>query len=189
MIWANTCLLGGSVSVRQAKSCRTGRSAGYPAEPADVGRANERGSTSIGSGLGVASQVEAAVTLPCPTRNNPGVPNDPPCQTGFPSALTELGNDSNLYSSPTIADLDGNGSPEIIFGTQAGRVVAVRSNGTLMWSRSTGSVPVQSKPAVADIDGDGQLEVIVGAGAGNVNGGGIHVIRLHLGSPSVRSPR
>ena len=126
--------------------------------------------------LGVASQVEAAVTLPCPTRNNPGVPNDPPCQTGFPSALTELGNDSNLYSSPTIADLDGNGSPEIIFGTQAGRVVAVRSNGTLMWSRSTGSVPVQSKPAVADIDGDGQLEVVVGAGAGNVNGGGIHVI-------------
>ncbi|HNV08523.1 MAG TPA: FG-GAP-like repeat-containing protein [Dokdonella sp.] len=118
----------------------------------------------------------AAVTLDCPTRSNPGVPNDPPCQAGFPTALVELGQDSNLFSSPTIADLDGNGSPEIIFGTQGGRVVAVRANGTLMWSRSTGSVSVQSKPAVADIDGDGQLEVIVGAGSASVNGGGIHVI-------------
>jgi outer membrane protein assembly factor BamB len=53
-----------------------------------------------------------------------------------------LGHDSNLFSSPTIADLDGDGSPEIIFGTQGGRVVAVRANGTLMWSRSTGSVSV-----------------------------------------------
>ena len=118
----------------------------------------------------------AAVTLDCPTRSNPGVPNDPPCQTGFPSALTELGNDSNLNSSPTIADLNGDGSPEIIFGTQAGRVVAVRANGTLMWSRSTGTVSVASKPAVADIDADGIPDVIVGAGSASANGGGIHVI-------------
>lgn len=118
----------------------------------------------------------AAVTLPCPTRNHPGVPNDPPCQAGFPSALTELGNDRVMYSSPTIVDLDGDGQPEIVFGTQGGKVVAVRRNGTLMWSHSTGNVPVHSKAAVADIDGDGQLEVIVGAGAGNVNGGGLYVL-------------
>lgn len=121
-------------------------------------------------------QALAAVVLPCPTRSDPGVPNDPPCQTGFPSALTELGNDQVTYSSPTIVDLNGDGSPEIIFGTEGGRVVAVRSNGSLMWSYQTGTVPVQSKAAVADIDGDGQLEVIVGAGAGPVVGGGIYVI-------------
>ena len=126
--------------------------------------------------LGVTFQVEAAVTLPCPTRSNPGVPNDPPCQTGFPSALTELGNDRVFFSSPTIVDINGDGSPEIIFGTEMGRVVAVRSNGTLMWSYTTGTVPVHSKAAVADIDGDGQMEIVVGAGAGNVNGGGIYVI-------------
>jgi hypothetical protein len=119
---------------------------------------------------------QAAVTLICPSRSNVGVPNDPPCQTGFPSALTELGNDKVFYSSPTIVDINGDGSPEIIFGTEGGRVVAVRSNGSLMWSYKTGTVPVYSKAAVADIDGDGQLEVVVGAGAGNVNGGGIYVI-------------
>jgi hypothetical protein len=91
--------------------------------------------------------------------------------------LTEIGNDTVGPSSPTIVDLNGDGQPEIVFGTEGGRVVAVRSNGTLMWSYLTGSVPVQSKPAVADIDGDGQLEVIVGAGApGAVTGGGIYVI-------------
>ncbi len=126
--------------------------------------------------FGFGCQAQAAVTLPCPSRSNPGVPNDPPCQTGFPSALTELGNDRVFYSSPTIVDINGDGSPEIIFGTEGGRVVAVRSNGTLMWSYKTGAVPVHSKAAVADIDGDGQLEVMVGAGAGDVNGGGIYVI-------------
>lgn len=122
------------------------------------------------------SPVWARVVLDCPDRNDPGVPNDPPCQTGFPSALIELGNDSVGPSSPTVANLDGAGDPEIVFGTEGGKVVAVRSNGTLMWSYSTGSVPVQSKPAVADIDGDGLLEVVVGVGAGNVNGGGIWVL-------------
>lgn len=118
----------------------------------------------------------AAVNLVCPTRSNPGVPNDPPCQSGFPSALVELGNDRVGPSSPTVVNLDGTGDPEIVFGTEGGKVVAVRSNGTLMWSYSTGSVPVQSKPAVADIDGDGELEVVVGAGSGAVNGGGIYVL-------------
>ena len=126
--------------------------------------------------LGFACQVEAAVTLPCPTRNHPDVPNNPPCQAGFPSALIELGNDLVSNSSPTIVDLNGDGSPEIVFGTEGGRVVAVKSDGSLMWSYRTGTVPVQSKAAVADIDGDGQLEVIVGAGASSAFGGGIYVI-------------
>ncbi|MFZ1390823.1 MAG: VCBS repeat-containing protein [Dokdonella sp.] len=122
------------------------------------------------------TQVHAAQVLSCPTRSNPGVPNDPPCQTGFPSALIELGNDRVGPSSPTIVDLNGDGNPEIVFGTEGGRVVAVRSNGTLMWSYLTGSVPVQSKASVADIDGDGQLEVVVGVGSALHNGGGIYVI-------------
>jgi hypothetical protein len=124
----------------------------------------------------ISSVVQAATQLVCPTRSNPGVENNPPCQVGFPSALTELGNDRVGPSSPTIADLDGDGVPEIIFGTEGGRVVAVRSNGTLMWSLSTGTVPVQSKAAIADIDGDGLPEVVVGAGSPVFTGGGIYVI-------------
>ncbi len=128
------------------------------------------------SGLLLAGQAVAAVTLVCPTRSNPGISNNPPCQEGFPSSLTELGNDRVGPSSPTIVDLNGDGSPEIVFGTEGGRVVAVRSNGTLMWSYRTGTVAVQSKAAVADIDGDGLLDIVVGAGSPSSNGGGIYVI-------------
>jgi hypothetical protein len=124
----------------------------------------------------VGMNAHGAVTLTCPTRSNMGVPNDPPCQAGFPSALIELGNDRVGPSSPTIGDLNNDGLPEIVFGTEGGRVVAVRSNGTLMWSYQTGAVPVQSKPAIADIDGDGLLDVVVGAGSPASTGGGIYVI-------------
>lgn len=126
--------------------------------------------------VGLFGTATAAVPLDCPTRNHPGVPNDPPCQSGFPSALTELGNDRVGPSSPTVVDLDDDGVPEIVFGTEGGRVVVVNANGTLKWSYLTGSAPVQSKAAVADIDGDGDLEVVVGAGSGAVFGGGIYVI-------------
>lgn len=128
----------------------------------------------LGVALQMSSSAWARVVLDCPTRRAP--PNDPPCQAGFPSALVELGNDRVLFSSPTYADLDRDGSPEVIFGTEGGKVVAVRANGTLYWSYSTGSVPVHSKAAVADIDGDGELEVVIGAGAGDAFGGGIYVI-------------
>lgn len=130
----------------------------------------------VGFFLIASAGVRAAQTLDCPTRANPGVPNDPPCQTGFPSALIELGNDRVGPSSPAIADLDGDGIPEIVFGTEGGRVVAMRSNGTLMWSFSTGSVPIQSKAAIADIDGDGLPEVVVGVGSPSFTGGGVFVI-------------
>ena len=154
----------------------TGRSRRPDVEP-PIRKIEITGALMLLAAFFLASDVAcAAVNLACPTRSNPGVLNDPPCQPGFPSALTELGNDRVGSSSPTVVDLDGDGSPEIVFGTEGGRVVAVRSNGSLMWSRLTGAVPVQSKPAVADIDGDGQLEVVVGAGTGAGFGGGIYVI-------------
>ncbi len=120
--------------------------------------------------------VYAATTLACPTRNHPGVPNNPPCQPGFPVALTELGNDSVGASSANLVDLDGDGAPEIIFGTTGGRVVAVKGNGTLLWAYKTGIVPIHSKPVVADLDGDGLLEVVVGAGSPETTGGGVYVL-------------
>lgn len=119
-----------------------------------------------------SSQALAAITLDCATRKDPGIPNDPPCQPGFPSVLVELGHDYVVHSSPTVADVNGDGSPEILFGTHGGRIVVAKADGKLLWSYKTGDVPIQSKPAVADLDGDGQPEVIVTAGdAGTLNGG------------------
>ena len=51
------------------------------------------------------------------------------------------------YSSPLIADINGDGSAEVVVGAKDGRLYALRSNGTLLWSFpavSTGSAIVSS---------------------------------------------
>ena len=120
------------------------------------------------------AQVQQA-TIPCPLRAGQTAAN-PACQSAFPVALTGIGNDSIIYSSPTIADLHGHGTQEIIIGTQNGYLVAVNPDGTVDWTYKTGTVPINSKPAVGDLNGDGQVEVVVGAGAGNKVGGGVYVV-------------
>ena len=79
---------------------------------------------------------------------------------GFPKKMIRA---DGIWSSPALADLDGDGKKEIIFGANDGQLHALNSNG-----REIAGFPVQagdyirSSPAVADIDGDGDLEIAVG---------------------------
>ena len=71
----------------------------------------------------------------------------------------------NIASSPAAADLDFDGTPEIIAASWNDSTLAVfKSNGDLMpgWPRK-GAAPFWSVPAVGDIDGDGQLEICIGS--------------------------
>src|SRR3989475_14396 len=70
----------------------------------------------------------------------------PYCQTGW-------------SSSPAVADLDGDGQPDVIWG--AYDVVALRGDsGSLKWRAPSGN-RVWPGIAVADLTGDGTLEVVV----------------------------
>jgi len=70
----------------------------------------------------------------------------PYCQTGW-------------YSSPAVADLDGDGQPDVIWG--AYDVVALRGDsGSPKWRAPSGN-RVWPGIAVADLTGDGTLEVVV----------------------------
>ncbi|MFN2224967.1 MAG: FG-GAP-like repeat-containing protein [Anaerolineae bacterium] len=94
----------------------------------------------------------------------------PPDQPGFPQALS--GANLSWGSSPTLADLDGDGTLEVIFAGRdlsgsspgsGGMVYAYRHNGALFWEKHV-RAPVNSTPTAADLDGDGHPDVVVGMG-------------------------
>ncbi|HKW14606.1 MAG TPA: C25 family cysteine peptidase [Candidatus Krumholzibacteria bacterium] len=72
------------------------------------------------------------------------------------------------YSTPCLADIDGDGKNELIVGSQGDQLFAFNENGT--------SVPgfpyaltsdIAGSPAIGDIDNDGQLEIAVWEMNGN----------------------
>ena len=99
-------------------------------------------------------------------------------QDGFPRRLGTSGE-----SSPTIADLDGDGIDDIVFGTARGMVFAIDGDGADLqgWPVHTDSVATQryreippgtagiiATVAVADIDGESGMEVVACALDGKV---------------------
>src|SRR5439155_2400700 len=67
--------------------------------------------------------------------------------------------DTGWYSSPAVADLDGDAQPDVIWGGYD--VVALRGDGSLKW-RGASNNRIWPGIAVADLTGDGTPEVIVG---------------------------
>jgi hypothetical protein len=108
-------------------------------------------------------------TLPAPV-SQAMYDDNPPVQPGFPVKLAGAPVD---LSSPTLADLDGDGKLEIIVGGRGvnadgslacdGWVYAYRSNGALYWQTRV-RAPVNASPTVADLNKDGKPEVIVSLG-------------------------
>ncbi|HET9952108.1 MAG TPA: C25 family cysteine peptidase [Candidatus Eisenbacteria bacterium] len=74
--------------------------------------------------------------------------------------LTTVG---SVISSPAIADLDGDGQKEVVFGTSGGRVYAIHSDGTALagWPFVAGAGVFSSSPAVGNIVAGPGLEVAI----------------------------
>jgi hypothetical protein len=97
--------------------------------------------------------------------------------------------ETGWYASPAVADLDGDGQAEVIWG--AYDTVALNGeDGSLVW-RAENASRVWPAIAVADLQGDGSLEVIVGRGGDQVTvyraDGSVLWQRAAFGSGEVRT--
>jgi hypothetical protein len=123
-----------------------------------------------------AAFATAGVSAPVLKWQYGGCISGPYCETGW-------------YSSPAVADLDGDGQQDVVWG--AYDVVALRGNdGGLKWSAASGN-RVWPGIAVADLTGDGTPEVVVGRGSDQLTVynrfGGVIWTRNPFGSGEIRS--
>jgi putative cell wall-binding protein len=89
---------------------------------------------------------------------------------GNGSLIWEYRVDDIVRSSPSVGDVNGDGRPDIVFGTgdSAGgvdsvKVFALGLDGKLLpgWPQTTDGV-TNASPTLADLDGDGRLDVVLG---------------------------
>ncbi|MBI2169538.1 MAG: VCBS repeat-containing protein [Actinobacteria bacterium] len=77
----------------------------------------------------------------------------------------------NYHSSPTIADVDGDGTNDVAVASQSGWIRIFKADGSDLggWPQRASlggtNAGVDSSPTIADLDNDGRNEVIVGVGA------------------------
>jgi outer membrane protein assembly factor BamB len=98
------------------------------------------------------------------------------------SALTGIATPVEMWSyttdneigsgSPAIADIDGDGAPEVLVPTAnfagTGGIYALDGDGSLKWKYPTGDYGTYATPPLADIDGDGRLETIFPSYGGKI---------------------
>ena len=59
-----------------------------------------------------------------------------------------------------IADIDNDGSPEVIAGNTADQIVALSASGATEWTSQAFGFQIYPQPTVGDLDGDGTIEVV-----------------------------
>lgn len=103
-------------------------------------------------------------------------------------------NGSRIWPGIAVADLDGNGSLEIVVGRGSDQLTVYSATGEVLWSRNPFGGGEVRTLAVEDLEEDGDLEVIVGrAGNGRIgdrttrNTEQVHVFE-HTGEPRAGWP-
>jgi len=74
-----------------------------------------------------------------------------------------------MHTPFEVADINNDGTKEIVLGAQGGALALHGNDGSTYW-RNTDAPAEENYPAVADVNGDGYLEIFVCRGYGPING-------------------
>ncbi len=113
--------------------------------------------------------------VPLPTGTGSGTIAVGSAWWGADDGITVVGVRSRLFrssegrttSSAVVADLNGDGVPEAIWVTEAGKLVSVTAAGQRAELAKIAGQP-ETTPMLADVDGDGTLELLVLDGRGEL---------------------
>lgn len=97
---------------------------------------------------------------------------------------------SSIYASPNVADVDGDGKKEIVFGTELGVVYVLNDKGKLLWKYKAGG-PIRGQIMLYDLYEDDDTKIIFGCDDGKLyvlNSKGKLVWRFDAGSPVESTP-
>ncbi len=85
------------------------------------------------------------------------------CLDGSTGRIKWVANTRGSDSPPTVADLDGDGKPEILHGEFGGYVVCLHgADGSVAWELAVDTDSwIQTAPSIADLDGDGRPDFVV----------------------------
>jgi len=90
-------------------------------------------------------------------------------------------------SVPAVGDVNGDGQPEIFFGTEGGEVYCASDRGELVWARSLSGCFGRTLPLVADANGDGPYEVYLSTAFNNPQPG-LFALAAATGQPLWKAP-
>jgi len=102
----------------------------------------------------------------------------------------DVENVSSIEAPPNMADLNGDGRNEVVFGTELGRVYVLDDNGKLLWEYKAGGA-VRGQILLYDLYEDDDIKVIFGCGDNKLyvlNSAGKLVWCFDAGSPIHSTP-
>lgn len=88
------------------------------------------------------------------------------CVTPWGNLLWASGAHPNICGAPAIADLDGDGSAEVVYGSEV-----FDAKGNLVGASPLGTLTTAYYTVPADVNGDGKLEIVAGNHVFNADGG------------------